>query len=83
MPDRPLPHWPRRMKLRLAAAYVDESDSKFLSGVKTGKWPEGLKDGGNTYWYLEDLDAVLDRLKPDGAQSDDGWGDYGGGQARS
>ena len=60
----PLPHWPRRMKLRFAAAYVDESETKFLQGVKAGKWPQGSRDGGNVYWFIEDLDTALDRLKP-------------------
>jgi len=74
------------MKLHFAAAYVDESETKFLEGVKAGKWPQGTRDGGNVYWFLEDLDAVLDRLKPVGANNkdaakvgaaadDDGWED--------
>jgi hypothetical protein len=70
------PYWPRRMKLHLAASYVDESETKFLAGVKTGKWPTGTRDGGNVYWFLEDLDAALDRLKPATAECGDGWGDY-------
>jgi hypothetical protein len=76
--DRALPHWPRRMKLRFAAAYVDESETKFLQGVKAGKWPQGSRDGGNVYWFLEDLDFALDRLKPVSAagRDPDGWGDY-------
>jgi hypothetical protein len=69
------------MKAALAAAYVDESESKFHDGVRTGKWPKGIKDGGNTYWFIEDLDAALDHLKPNAATDDDGWGDYIGGQA--
>jgi hypothetical protein len=78
---RALPHWPRRMKLRFAAAYVDESETKFLAGAKAGKWPRGTQDGGNVYWFIEDLDAALDRLKPlaarnDGRQSGADWGDY-------
>jgi hypothetical protein len=84
---RALPHWPRRMKLRFAAAYVDESETKFLQGVKAGKWPQGSRDGGNVYWYKEDLDAAVDRLKRIGADNknaaavgtdaddDDGWED--------
>src|ERR1700745_2928324 len=56
------------MKLRFAAAYVDESETKFLQGVKAGKWPQGSRDGGNVYWFIEDLDAALDRLKPVGAR---------------
>jgi hypothetical protein len=66
------------MKLHLAAAYVDESETKFLAGAKTGKWPKGSRDGGNVYWFIEDLDAALDRLKPATGRCDDGWGDYVG-----
>ena len=76
MADRAIPNWPRRMKLHLAAAYVDESETKFLTGVKAGKWPKGCRDGGNVYWFIEDLDTALDCLKPDGARNDDGWDDY-------
>jgi len=77
-----IPHWPRRMKLRFAAAYVSESESKFLVGVRNGKWPPRRRDGGNTYWCIEDLDAALDRLKNDietdsavAVAEDDGWDD--------
>jgi hypothetical protein len=74
----PLPQWPRRMKLRFAAAYVDESETKFLQGVKAGKWPRGSRDGGNVYWFIEDLDTALDRLKAVGAaaREADDWRDY-------
>jgi hypothetical protein len=73
------------MKLHFAAAYVDESETKFLEGVKAGKWPKGTRDGGNVYWFIEDLDTALDRLKPVGANKnaaevgqndDDGWDDF-------
>jgi hypothetical protein len=68
------------MKLTLAAAYVDESETKFISGVKSGKWPEGTRDGGNVYWFLEDLDAAVDRLKPAraGGCEPANWDDYVG-----
>jgi hypothetical protein len=67
------------MKLHFAAAYVDESETKFLAGVKAGKWPHGSRDGGNVYWYIEDLNVALDRIKPAaGARRDDGWEDYVG-----
>jgi hypothetical protein len=65
------------MKAALAAAYVDESQTKFLAGVKSQKWPDGLRDGGNVYWFIEDLDAALDRLKPEPQRTvDGGWDDY-------
>jgi hypothetical protein len=66
------------MKLHFAAAYVDESETKFLAGVRVGKWPGGSRDGGNVYWFIEDLDAALDGLKPVGASRKDDWGDYVG-----
>jgi hypothetical protein len=67
------------MKLHFAAAYVDESETKFLAGVKAGKWPRGSRDGGNVYWYIEDLNVALDRIKPaGGARRDDDWEDYVG-----
>jgi hypothetical protein len=53
------------MKVFFAAAYVGESEGKFRSGVAAGKWPQGIADGGNVYWYLEDLDDRLDQLKPE------------------
>jgi hypothetical protein len=61
---------------------VDESETKFLQGVKAGKWPQGSRDGGHVYWFIEDLDAALDRLKPVGLKGGepDGWGDYVNGQ---
>jgi hypothetical protein len=77
MADRALPSWPRRMKLHFAAAYVDESETKFLAKVKAGRWPQGIRDGSNVYWYREDLDATLDQLKPTAVAkgNNDGWGD--------
>jgi len=60
---------PRRMKAAAASTYVGESLTKFHAGVKAGKWPNGLHDGGNVYWYREDLDERLDRMKPSGASN--------------
>jgi len=71
MSDRPFPHWPRRLKAWLAAAYVGESESKFRCGVGSGKWPHGIADGGNVYWYREDLDDRLDEMKLGGGAAHD------------
>jgi hypothetical protein len=76
MRDRRIPYWPRRMKLQFAAAYVDESQTKFLAGVKAKKWPAGTRDGGNVYWFIEDLDTALDLLKTVIIASNYGWDDY-------
>jgi len=59
---RPAPHWPRKMKVDLASAYADESPSTFRKRVEDGIYPPPRRIGGNSYWFLEDLDAALDRL---------------------
>ncbi len=54
--------WPRLMRARTAAAYVDErSVGAFLRSV--GKlWPEPLTLAGKgERWLKEDLDAAIDR----------------------
>lgn len=51
------------MQADLAAAYMGVSRSKFLERVRERVYPPGYEDGANRLWYLEDLDAALDRLK--------------------
>jgi len=51
------------MQSELASYYVGVSKTKFLRDVSS-KWPEGVRDGGNILWYLEDLDSACDRMKP-------------------
>ncbi|WP_201153873.1 hypothetical protein [Rhodothalassium salexigens] len=58
-----LPHWPRRMKAHLAAAYMGVAPSTFHSRVRQGRYPSGYRNGGNVLWYKEDLDVALDALK--------------------
>ena len=43
----------------MAAAFCSESVSKFLSKVGTD-YPNPIKDGGNRYWYTDELTAALD-----------------------
>jgi hypothetical protein len=55
--------WPRLMRARTAAAYVDErSVATFRRSV--GKlWPRPLKLAGKgERWLKEDLDAAIDRI---------------------
>ncbi|HEX9768463.1 MAG TPA: hypothetical protein VGA50_04730 [Kiloniellales bacterium] len=66
------------MKAATAAAYLDEGLNTFLRRVAAGLYPPGLALGGNRYWFREDLDAALDRLKQAGA----GWAP-GNGQRES
>ena len=58
-----LPYWPRRMKAELAGPYCGVSKTKFLDGVKAGRYPPPIHDGGNALWYREDLDECMDRQK--------------------
>ena len=54
-----LPHWPARMDVRLASAYLGISRTKLLRQVDAGEKPAPVKDGGNTLWLKTDLDAWL------------------------
>ncbi len=58
-----MPSWPRRMQRDMAAAYCGVSVTKFNSGVRNEVYPEGVKDGGNILWYIEDLDDALNVIK--------------------
>jgi hypothetical protein len=63
------PSWPYRLKADWAAAYCDTSASKFLAGVKAGRYPPGTRDGGNVYWHLDDLRRALDAIRDNKAHS--------------
>lgn len=54
--------WPRLMRARTAAAYVDErSVGAFRRSVGT-LWPEPLRlPGKGERWLKEELDAAIDR----------------------
>jgi hypothetical protein len=43
------------MKAPLAAAYLGLGQTKFLAGVKAGRYPAPVADGGNKLWRLADL----------------------------
>jgi hypothetical protein len=61
-----LPNWPARLKAPLAAAYLGLGQTKFLAGVKTGKYPAPVLDGGNRLWRLSDLTRWVDDGGPSG-----------------
>jgi hypothetical protein len=63
-----LPGWPRRLSLKLAAAYVGVGPAKFLLDVKDEKYPKPEKDGRLKLWDLRALDAVLDSRNGQGAE---------------
>ncbi len=58
------------MKVDLASAYVDESQSTFRQRVEDGIYPAGKHIGGNVYWFLEDLQAAINELRGDQASAD-------------
>lgn len=62
-----LPDWPRLMKIKLAAAYLDMSESKFRQLVEEGRLPAGYQDDASVKWDRADLDIYADNLsrKPD------------------
>jgi hypothetical protein len=62
-----MPHWPRRMRAQLAAAYMDEPLSSFYA--KYGAL--GMDRPGGRRWYKEDLDRALDAEKAGGSADAD------------
>jgi predicted DNA-binding transcriptional regulator AlpA len=63
MSDRPLPGWPRGLRVDLAAEYLGISQSLFLSQVAAGRAPEPVQiSAGRKIWLRDHLDAYLDRL---------------------
>jgi len=67
---RSAPHWPAKMKVDLAAAFVDEGVSTFRKRVEDGIYPRGKQIGGNIYWFLDDLQAAVNALRDNGGSSD-------------
>ena len=67
---RPAPHWPAKMKVDLAAKYVDESESTFRKRVEDGIYPAGKQIGGNRYWFLADLETAVNELRNGQATAD-------------
>ncbi len=51
------------MKVDFAAAYCGEERSTFLRRVGKQLYPRPTKVEGNSFWYIEDLDAALDDQK--------------------
>lgn len=55
-----LPHWPRRLSVDLAAAYLGISASKFLADVGADRYPPPIKDGARILWDRMALDEAVD-----------------------
>lgn len=54
--------WPRMMKRKTAAAYVDMTEAAFESEVARGRFPTPVMLGGRDHWSQLALDRALARL---------------------
>lgn len=68
------PHWPRRMQLPVAAAYLGVSGSKLDRGWREGEYPAPRKDGENCLWLKDELDDYIDRWAGSGSGKLEPWG---------
>jgi len=71
LPLGALPAWPARLDARAAAAYLGISASKFVAGVKAGRYPPAERDGRKRLWHRRDLDEWLETRRPGGADYGD------------
>ena len=68
-----LPHWPRRMQIDLAAAYLGVSGSTLDRDWRAGKYPAPREEGGNTLWLKDELDDYIDRWAGTGSGKLEAW----------
>lgn len=54
--------WPRSMKRKTAAEYVDMSESAFTAEVLAGRLPSPIMLGGREHWSQLALDRALAML---------------------
>ena len=51
---------PRRMRLSMAAYYLSVSETTFLTRVRAGIYPQGRREGGMTFWLVDELDEHVE-----------------------
>lgn len=56
------PDWPKMMRQRTAAAYLDLSESAFIREVYRGTLPYPVTLGGRQSWSRQELDASIAKL---------------------
>lgn len=54
--------WPRMMKRKTAAEYLDMTEAAFEREIVAGRLPAGVMLGGREHWRQDAIDAALDRL---------------------
>lgn len=60
LPPDGLPDWPRWLSVKLAAAYVDASETAFREEIKAGLWPD--RNPKTRRWDRALLDEASNRL---------------------
>lgn len=54
--------WPRMMKRKTAAEYLDMSEQAFEREIVAGRLPAGIMFGGREHWRKDAIDAAIERL---------------------
>ena len=54
--------WPRMMRRKTAAEYVDLSESAFEREVLAGRLPSPVMLGGREHWDVRALDEALNQI---------------------
>ena len=54
--------WPRMMRRKTVAEYLDMSEAAFEREIVAGRLPAGVMLGGREHWRQDAIDAALDRL---------------------
>ena len=54
--------WPRMMRRKTAASYLDMSEAAFEKEIAQGRLPDGVMFGGRVHWRKDAIDAAIARL---------------------
>ena len=63
--------WPRMMKRKTAAEYLDMTEAAFEREIVAGRLPAGVMLGGREHWRKDAIDAAIDRLS--GSSDEPDW----------
>ena len=79
-PDRiaRMPDWPARMGEDMAADFLGISAGMFRGRVKSGEYPQPVKEGRRLLWSRRQLDRFVEAqfsLKPTSQTEDASWDD--------